>query len=71
LTVARKPAVDPPDLYGHQFTCRDCLYDVYSFGVVPVDQGDPLCALCRWLAEFGADIPEAEKQRLRNREVSP
>jgi hypothetical protein len=50
--------------HGWHFICRDCRRDIYSFGV---DPEIPVCATCRWIAEFGGDLTEVEKQKIRER----
>jgi hypothetical protein len=49
---------------GYRFVCRDCDIEVYSYGVKPET---PVCATCLWIAEFGAELPDDEKRRLRDR----
>jgi hypothetical protein len=50
--------------HGWHFICRDCGRDIYSFGVNPEI---PVCAMCRWIAEFGHNLTEAEKLEIRER----
>jgi len=49
---------------GYHFICRDCECDIYWFGADPVE---PVCPTCRWIAEFGGNLTEAEKQEIRER----
>jgi hypothetical protein len=47
---------------GYRFVCRDCDIEVFSYGVKPET---PVCLTCRWIAEFGAEMTEAQKRVLR------
>jgi DNA-directed RNA polymerase subunit RPC12/RpoP len=48
----------------YEFTCMDCGHEVSHVGVPP---NRAVCALCEWLREYGNDMPEVEKRRLRER----
>jgi hypothetical protein len=48
----------------YRFVCMDCQHEINSLGSHPKF---PICQLCRFIREFGDDMPEAEKQRLRER----
>jgi DNA-directed RNA polymerase subunit RPC12/RpoP len=47
-----------------RFVCMDCGYAVSHIGIPP---NRAVCAVCEFIRDFGNDMPEAEKRRLRER----
>jgi DNA-directed RNA polymerase subunit RPC12/RpoP len=49
------------------FTCMDCEHEVTHFDARREPPKRAVCSVCEFIREFGKDMPEVEKRRLRER----